>query len=93
MVKHVRETPDEVVDQSVAPNVNAEWVNMKGMYQVTDMAGAWVIHVVLITLAKLIINEVPGISDAVKWSIVNLGYMLVSYCIFHYVKAVSYTHL
>lgn len=86
MVKHVRETPDEVVDQSVAPNVNAEWVNMKGMYRVTDMVGAWVIHVVLITLAKLIINEVPGISDAVKWSIVNLGYMLVSYCIFHYVK-------
>lgn len=30
MVKHVRETPDEVVDQAVAPNVNAEWVNMKG---------------------------------------------------------------
>ena len=51
MVKHVRETPDEVVDQSVAPNVNAEWVNMKGMYRVTDMVGAWVIHVVLITLA------------------------------------------
>jgi len=31
MVKHVRETPDEVVDQSVAPNVNAAWENMKGM--------------------------------------------------------------
>ena len=44
------------------------------------------IHVVLIVLAKLIINEVPGISDAMKWTIVNMGYMLVSYCIFHYVK-------
>lgn len=30
MLKHVRETPDELVDQAVAPNVNAEWVNMKG---------------------------------------------------------------
>ena len=33
MVKHVRETPDEVVDQAVAPNVNAEWVNMKGTWK------------------------------------------------------------
>lgn len=32
-VKHVRETPDEVVDQAVAPNVNAEWVNMKGTWK------------------------------------------------------------
>mgnify|MGYP000135758197 FL=1 len=30
MVKHMRETPDEVVDQLVSPNANAEWVNMKG---------------------------------------------------------------
>lgn len=30
MLKHVRQTPDEVIDQAVSPNVNAEWVNMKG---------------------------------------------------------------
>lgn len=30
MVKHVPETPDQLVDQTVAPNANAEWVNMKG---------------------------------------------------------------
>lgn len=40
-------------------------------------AGAWVIHVVLIVLAKLVINEIPGVSDSVKWTIVNLGYMAV----------------
>lgn len=85
VVKHMQETPDEEVDQSVSPNVNAEWVNMKG---------AWVIHVVLVVLAKLIINEIPGISDSIKWTIINLGYMMVrythsrqvSYVIFHYVK-------
>lgn len=68
MVKHMQETPDEEVDQSVSPNVNAEWVNMKG---------AWVIHVVLVVLAKLIINEIPGISDSIKWTMINLGYMVV----------------
>ncbi|WFD19825.1 hypothetical protein MCAP1_002065 [Malassezia caprae] len=77
MVKHMQETPDEEVDQSVSPNVNAEWVNMKG---------AWVIHVVLVVLAKLIINEIPGISNSIKWTIINVGYMIVSYVIFHYVK-------
>ncbi|WFD41458.1 hypothetical protein MPSI1_000085 [Malassezia psittaci] len=66
VVKHVRETPDQLVDQNIAPNANAEWVNMKG---------AWVIHVLLIAVAKLIINEVPGISDSVRWTLVNVGYM------------------
>lgn len=93
MVKHMQETPDEEVDQSVSPNVNAEWVNMKGALSMLT-AGAWVIHVVLVVLAKLIINEIPGISDSIKWTIINLGYMMVrgcispqvSYIIFHYVK-------
>lgn len=30
MVQQVQETPDQVVDQEVSPNANAEWVNMKG---------------------------------------------------------------
>ena len=54
-------------------------------FQLT-LLGAWVIHVVLIVLGKFIINAVPGISDSMRWTIVNLGYMVVSYIIFHYVK-------
>jgi hypothetical protein len=67
-VKHVRPTPEQLQDLSTGPNANAEWVNLKG---------AWVIHIVLIVLAKMIVNEIPGISDAVKWTIVNVGYMIV----------------
>lgn len=64
--------------------------------------GAWVIHVLLIVVAKLIINELPGVSDSIKWTIINVGYMAVrnctsvcvltqvSYIIFHYVKGTPF---
>ncbi|WFC97376.1 hypothetical protein MYAM1_000086 [Malassezia yamatoensis] len=81
VVKHVRETPDQLVDQIIAPNANADWVNMKG---------AWVIHVLLIAVAKLIINEVPGISDSVRWTLVNVGYMTVSFIMFHSVQGTHF---
>ncbi|WFD30705.1 hypothetical protein MSPP1_001729 [Malassezia sp. CBS 17886] len=77
VVKKMKQTPDQVVDQEVGPNMNAEWVNYKG---------AWVIHIVLILLGKLLLSEVPGISDTLTWTIVNLGYMMASYFIFHYSK-------
>lgn len=77
VVKHVRDSPEQLVDQNIAPNANAEWVNMKGRSCVVAHTGAWVIHVVLIVIAKLLVNELPGISNSVKWSMVNLGYMAV----------------
>lgn len=48
------------------------------------------IHVVLIVVAKIIINEVPGISDSVKWTLVNLGYMAVSFIMFHCVQGTPF---
>ncbi|KAI3618475.1 hypothetical protein CBS9595_002838 [Malassezia furfur] len=81
VVKHVRDSPEQLVDQNIAPNANAEWVNMKG---------AWVIHVVLIVIAKLLVNELPGISNSVKWSMVNLGYMAVSFIMFHCVQGTPF---
>lgn len=48
------------------------------------------IHIVLIVIGKMIVNEIPGISDAVKWTIVNLGYMLISYIMFHYSTGVPF---
>lgn len=55
---------------------------MKGTSRITH-TGAWVIHVVLIVIAKLLVNELPGISNSVKWSMVNLGYMAVRACPTH----------
>ena len=40
-------------------------------------AGAWLIHPVLILLAKVLIDAIPGMTQDVSWTIVNLGYMAV----------------
>lgn len=41
-------------------------------------AGAWVIHVVLIVLGKILLDVVPGMEQDVSWTFVNLGYIAVS---------------
>lgn len=41
-------------------------------------SGAWVIHPVLILGAKVLIDAIPGMTQDVSWTIVNLGYMAVS---------------
>ena len=80
-VQHVRPTPEQLQDLAAGSNANAEWVNLKG---------AWVIHIVLIVLAKMIVNEIPGVSNALKWTIVNVGYMLVTYILFHWAKGTPF---
>ena len=37
--------------------------------------GAWLIHVVLIALAIVLLETIPGMSQDLTWSIVNLGYL------------------
>lgn len=39
--------------------------------------GAWLIHVVLIVLAIVLLETIPGMSQDLTWSIVNLGYLFV----------------
>ena len=41
------------------------------------MIGAWVIHVVLILLGKILVDVVPGMEQDTSWTIVNLGYIAV----------------
>jgi len=41
-------------------------------------SGAWLIHPTLILLAKVLIDAVPGMTQDLSWTIVNLGYMAVS---------------
>lgn len=44
----------------------------------------------LIVLAKMVINEIPGISDSVRWTMINLGYMAVSFIMFHFIKGTPF---
>ncbi|GAA5926593.1 hypothetical protein JCM3775_001060 [Rhodotorula graminis] len=80
-VQEVADTYDDQLDQAALNNINADWVNYKG---------AWLIHVVLIASAILLLETIPGMSQDLTWTIVNLGYLSVSYVIFHYVTGVPF---
>ncbi|GAA5990156.1 hypothetical protein JCM5350_002526 [Sporobolomyces pararoseus] len=80
-VTEVKETYDDQLDQAALHNVNAEWVNYKG---------AWMIHVVLIALGIVLLETVPGITQDVTWTTANLGYLFVTYILFHYVTGVPF---
>ena len=76
---------ENVVDRlGVGTNENAEWVNAPGKRvssygcRRSYLSGAWLIHPVLILLAKILIDAIPGMTQDVSWTIVNLGYMAVS---------------
>ncbi|ORX37196.1 ORMDL family-domain-containing protein [Kockovaella imperatae] len=73
---------ENVVDRlGVGSNENAAWVNAPG---------AWLIHPVLILVAKLLIDAIPGMTQDVSWTIVNLGYMAASFLMFHHVTGVPF---
>ncbi|GAA6032744.1 hypothetical protein JCM8097_000770 [Rhodosporidiobolus ruineniae] len=80
-VQEVVETYDDTLDQAALTNVNAEWVNYKG---------AWLIHVVLILIAIVLLETIPGMSQDLTWTITNLGYLFATYIIFHYVTGVPF---
>ncbi|KAK2465997.1 hypothetical protein APHAL10511_001638 [Amanita phalloides] len=72
---------EEVLDRSAYPNINANWVNSKG---------AWLIHVVLITCGKIIIDTLPGMTQQISWTLVNLIYLALSYLMFHWVTGIPF---
>ena len=39
--------------------------------------GAWMIHVVLIATGKVIIDVIPGVTQNISWTAVNLTYLAV----------------
>jgi len=41
-------------------------------------AGAWLIHVVLILSGIVLLDIIPGMTQDLAWTIVNLGYLTVS---------------
>jgi hypothetical protein len=77
--------PESLLDQSdrAIPNLNANWVNRKG---------AWVIHVVVIVLVKICLDNIPGVGRELSWTLTNITYMMGSYLMFHYVKGIPFEY-
>lgn len=42
-----------------------------------DSPGAWLIHVVLIVCGKICIDTIPGMTQQISWTLVNLLYLTV----------------
>lgn len=77
---------EEVLDRSAFFNINADWVNAKGAPQCTSSvqtnvhlspSGAWLIHLVLIFFGKIVIDNLPGVTQEISWTAVNLLYLAV----------------
>lgn len=79
--------PENVVDRlGVGTNENAAWVNAPGErldfyvlpVELTHWSpGAWLIHPTLILLGKVLVDAIPGMTQDLSWTVVNLGYMAV----------------
>ncbi|KAG0702411.1 ORMDL family-domain-containing protein [Suillus ampliporus] len=67
-VEEVGGRTEELLDRSAYLNINANWVNAKG---------AWLIHVVLVFMGKIIIDTIPGMTQQISWTLVNLIYLNV----------------
>jgi hypothetical protein len=72
---------EEVLDRSAYLNANADWVNAKG---------AWLIHVVLIALGKIMVDTIPGMTQQISWTLVHLFYLAFSYLMFHWVTGIPF---
>lgn len=82
LIQHLEpDTLDTKIDQALNPNVNANWVHQKG---------AWVIHVVIIILVKMIFNFISVLNNDWKWTLTNLTYNIGSYIMFHQVKGTPF---
>ncbi len=45
------------------------------------------IHVVLICAGKIVIDTIPGMSQQISWTTVNLCYLAVCLLLFHRIRA------
>lgn len=58
-------------ERYTAPSVlHLHWLDMLA-------AGAWLIHIVLILIGKIIVDNIPGMSQQISWTVVNLLYQAV----------------
>ncbi|KIJ20533.1 hypothetical protein PAXINDRAFT_96715 [Paxillus involutus ATCC 200175] len=80
-VEEVGGRVEQFLDRSAYVNINANWVNAKG---------AWLIHVVLVFFGKIIIDTIPGMTQQISWTLVNLIYLALSYLMFHWVTGIPF---
>lgn len=45
--------------------------------QLSQLLGAWLMHIVLIIGGKIIIDTLPGMTQQISWTLVNLIYLAV----------------
>ncbi|KAF2482771.1 putative unfolded protein response protein Orm1 [Neohortaea acidophila] len=81
MYQEPPESLEQQSDQAVLPNLNSQWVNAKG---------AWLIHIILILLLKILYDIIPSISQETSWTLVNATYMFATYLMFHYVRGIPF---
>lgn len=82
LIQHLEpDTLDTKIDQSLNPNLNADWVHYKG---------AWVIHIVLIIFLKLLFDSVTALDNDWRWTLTNVTYNIGSYIMFHQVKGTPF---
>lgn len=82
IIQHLEpDTLDTKIDQSLNPNLNADWVNYKG---------AWIIHIVLIIFLKLFLDIITVFDNDWKWTLTNVVYDIGSYIMFHQVKGTPF---
>ncbi|KAG6850197.1 hypothetical protein H0H93_016626 [Arthromyces matolae] len=72
---------EESLDRGAFVNINADWVNVKG---------AWLIHVVLLFAGKVVIDTIPGMTQQLSWTTVNLTYLALTYLMFHWVTGIPF---
>lgn len=101
-VEEVGGRVEELLDRSAYLNINANWVNAKGVRAsewfecsscLCHAAGAWLIHVVLVFTGKIIIDTIPGMTQQISWTLVNLIYLAVSVQIIMYTSTSCLTLL
>jgi len=80
-IHEIKENYDDDLDKSALSNLNADWVNYKG---------AWLIHIVLIVIGKVLVDSIPGIEQDTSWTIVLQSYLLATYIMFHFVEGVPF---
>jgi len=80
-VEEIKESLNDALDQGAYTNRNAEWVNSKG---------AWMMHIVLIFIGKLLFDLIPNGSQDVSWTLTNIGYMALTFLMFHYVTGIPF---
>lgn len=82
LIQHLEpDTLDTKIDQSLNPNLNADWVHYKG---------AWLIHVVIIIFLKLFYDFIAVLDNDWTWTMTNLTYNIGSYIMFHQVKGTPF---